>query len=265
MKRIQRISTVYPLAVLVGAMIIAQPAPAADVTGDDMQGEIESSDTRGTPPSASSQDIANKYVADLKGMPLNSMESEEIGEVAAVARDKADDSTVAVISVGGFFGIGDTRVTIPVDTLDLVGDHLVTSAAQTEDELIRQGQKYLPERYSELGDRERLAEYLNPASGKPARTDTAAAPPAAPVEGSTSLHARFQALDADGSGAIDTNEAQADKRLSDSWERVDSDGNGAVDTVEFSAFETRDTAPESGPYPGDGSTGHREQDGSTKP
>lgn len=263
MKRIQQLSAVYPIAILVGAMVIAQPVPAADVIGDDMQGEIDSSDTRGTPPSGYSQDIANKYVADLKGMPLNSMEGDEIGEVTAVARDKADASTVAVISVGGFFGIGDTRVTIPVDTLDLVGDHLVTSAAQTEDELIRQGRKYLPEQYSELGDRERLAKYLNP--GKPGSTGTATALPVPPEEGGTSLHAQFQALDADGSGSIDPNEAQADKRLSDSWERVDSDGNGTVDTVEFSAFETRDTAPKSDPYPGDGSTGRKEQDGSTMP
>ncbi len=60
--------------------------------------------------------------SDLIGQDVVNAANEEIGEVDDVVISRGDGSTSAVISVGGFLGLGDRLVAVPVDELRVSSD-----------------------------------------------------------------------------------------------------------------------------------------------
>ena len=58
---------------------------------------------------------------------------EEVGEIQDVV--VKDDAYYAVLAVGGFLGLGDKNVAIPLDQLKLGEDEAYLMSAQTEEQL----------------------------------------------------------------------------------------------------------------------------------
>jgi sporulation protein YlmC with PRC-barrel domain len=59
---------------------------------------------------------------------------EEVGEIEDVVLDQ-NGGYHAVLSVGGFLGIGEKKIGVPLDELQLRGDQVYLMAAATEEQL----------------------------------------------------------------------------------------------------------------------------------
>ncbi|MFC6673846.1 PRC-barrel domain-containing protein [Marinobacterium aestuariivivens] len=82
---------------------------------------------------------------------------EKVGKIETVVRSKTDSDIQAVVSSGGVLGIGDHKVAVPIDKLELSGDKVEISA--TEEEL-QQQEAYAPESFVELEPADRpLSEF----------------------------------------------------------------------------------------------------------
>lgn len=90
---------------------------------------------QGGPESGYIQGMPVMRAGDLKGLKLGDAVGEKIGEVDAIVRDKATGALRAVVSVGGFLGIGAELVTIPLEDLKLEGEGLTAHQASTKEEL----------------------------------------------------------------------------------------------------------------------------------
>ena len=70
----------------------------------------------------------NLSVDDLEDMDLKSAAGEDIGEVEEVLLDAGGQPAAVSVEVGGFLGMGEREVVLGLDQLELMDDHLVTSA-----------------------------------------------------------------------------------------------------------------------------------------
>ena len=70
----------------------------------------------------------NLTVDDIEDMDLKSAAGDDIGEVEEVLTDASGQPAAVAVEVGGFLGIGEREVVFPLDQLELIDDHLVTSA-----------------------------------------------------------------------------------------------------------------------------------------
>jgi putative membrane protein len=114
----------------------ATEKPATPPSTEQQQAATEPAATEKpvTPPAAqqvNAEEVIGSKVVNNKG--------EEVGKVEDLVIDQ-DKVQYAVISVGGFLGIGEKHVVVPVDQLKLGEKQVYLTTAQTEDEL-----KKLPE------------------------------------------------------------------------------------------------------------------------
>ena len=72
-------------------------------------------------------------VGELLGSSVVNQKGEEVGEIQDVV--VKDDAYYAVLAVGGFLGLGDKNVAIPLDQLKLGEDEAYLMSAQTEEQL----------------------------------------------------------------------------------------------------------------------------------
>jgi hypothetical protein len=145
----------------------------------------------------------------------------KLAEVEEVVRERGTGEDYAVVSVGGFLGIGEKEVTIPLRDLRMKGKHLVAPLTITEKGL-----------------------EARPAYEKGMYEDV-------PGEEMVSLGgASFADLDIDGDGYLSKLEAKEDTRLTEEWDQIDKDHDERIDRVEFAAFETGATME----FPDKGST-----------
>lgn len=70
-----------------------------------------------------------------------------MGEVERVAVSTQDNQVVVVVSVGGFLGIGDESVALPLQEMNLQEDQLVLQTSRSEDELQQSAEEYNEEDY----------------------------------------------------------------------------------------------------------------------
>jgi hypothetical protein len=75
---------------------------------------------------------------------------ERIGEIEEVVRDKQSNELRAVIGVGGFLGIGEKDVAIPVKSLELTGDNEVTARDGASKEQLKASPSYDKARYEKV-------------------------------------------------------------------------------------------------------------------
>jgi PRC-barrel domain len=68
-----------------------------------------------------------------------------VAEIVDLVKRQGQEDLYAVLSVGGFLGIGDKKVVVPVDELDVRQDGEIVMANASEDQL-----KQMPE-YEEQG------------------------------------------------------------------------------------------------------------------
>ncbi len=215
------------LSIIVGAVMglsIAAPgsvlAAGMDYEGSSQDGMQQDSQMGSERESANS--LMQMQVSELKNKPLISADGNNLGEISDIVQKKDDQSLHAVVAVGGILGVGQNRVTLPVEDLHARGDEIVTSDKLTQEEL-DQRTAYNADDYDSVSDTERLAEVSGVSPG---------------VE-----IASFEEIDEDGNGVISQEEAQTYDQLAQNWQQYDLDSNQQLDQSEFSAFES-DMKPE---------------------
>ncbi len=87
---------------------------------------------RDTAPSAKFSSITEMNAKQLVGKSVYNAAGDRIGEVDDVVVSKAGAQTAAVIGVGGFLGIGEKKVALPVNQLQ-VQDNKIVALGLSED------------------------------------------------------------------------------------------------------------------------------------
>lgn len=187
-------------------------------------------DVETTEPTAQAQGSSSQQAGGLQAMRISELEGKtvinsagnELGEIEDLVQDERDGKIYAVISVGGFLGIGDKDIALPVDELKAQDNRIVMTTDRSEDQLKQAANEYREERYRELSGDRTLAEI----SGGPAG------------RGGGQLQASFEELDQNGDGKISRSEAQQSPVLSQEWRQADRNNDQQLDQAEFSAFES---------------------------
>lgn len=94
-------------------------------------------------------------VEHLKGMEVQTRGNEEIGNVTDIVSDAQTGQLYAIISVGGVMGLGDKKVPVQLDQLQLQDDQLIASGVITPDELENRPE-YLEANFREVDDDRRI-------------------------------------------------------------------------------------------------------------
>lgn len=112
-----------------------------------------SAQTTDTQTTTQSQTTSPKPEKDVVGMPVLNTSGEQIGSIEEIVLKKADNEKYAVVSVGGFLGMGSKDVAVPYEDLSVGSSNVI---------LVTQGNEE---------DIERLPEY-DPKAFQPAEADT---------------------------------------------------------------------------------------------
>lgn len=184
--------------------------------------------------------MARMTAAELGGKAVVNRNGEEIGEVERVVRRNEDGRHFAVISVGGFLGIGDRQVLVPLEELRAEGGRLHSTAASTEAELEDQTayqadmyQQVEGERTVRIGAREQAGGMDSGSSGASRQGYAGTA------TGAGGSRVGFGSLDVNRDGYLSKDEAAEAPRLIDNWQSADANDDGRLDRAEFSAFEPK--------------------------
>jgi sporulation protein YlmC with PRC-barrel domain len=116
MRPIQRTLTLCILAVALGAPVAA----------------LAQQDPEGSPQGSQLETIR---VDNLTGQKVYNDAGDEVGTVDSVVREKKTGRYEAVISTGGFLGIGAHKVTIALEDLAMKGDRLLAPPGTTKDKI----------------------------------------------------------------------------------------------------------------------------------
>jgi hypothetical protein len=92
---------------------------------------------------------------ELDGKKVINDSGEEIGKVDSIVREKTTKRVAAVVSVGGFLGIGDHKVTIALQDMGLHGDRLMAPAGTTK-EKVKSMPEYDESHYDKVPDAEKV-------------------------------------------------------------------------------------------------------------
>jgi|SRR5690625_4233785 len=123
----------YKVIVLGGLLALAGGAYAADEApaGTEQQAAATTTTTTTT----ASQPVNYDFAASkLIGKKVVNSQDDDVGSIDDVIVDRDEKVSHAVISVGGFLGMGKHLVAVPFDDLQIEGDHVVYSTA-TKDQL----------------------------------------------------------------------------------------------------------------------------------
>ncbi|MBZ0331173.1 PRC-barrel domain-containing protein [Halomonas sp. ANAO-440] len=127
-------------------------ADEAPATGAD-----DAFDEAGPAEATLDESLGSMQVSELEGMTVINMEDKEIGDIQEVVKHNDTGDLHAVITVGGFWGMGGTDITLPLAEMLLEDDQLVFQQTYGEDEL-ESTNEYDEERYSEVDDDLTLSE-----------------------------------------------------------------------------------------------------------
>jgi sporulation protein YlmC with PRC-barrel domain len=94
------------------------------------------------------QQMGQSEASALVGRTVLTDQGEELGQVQSVVRSQSNDELRAVVDIGGFLGIGDRQVAIPVDRGQVTQTgHFRLSLSRQE---LEQMQEYDPAQYTEV-------------------------------------------------------------------------------------------------------------------
>ena len=104
---------------------------------------------------------------DITDMSVVNSKGEEVGSVDTVVRSTSSNDLNAVVSVGGFLGIGEKKVAVPLKDMKIKGDKLLVPLSSTEDEL-KARREYDAKAYSDV-DGDQMVEFsaFESADGQP--------------------------------------------------------------------------------------------------
>lgn len=163
---------------------------------------------------------------DITGSRVVDDEGDEIGEVVAIVRDIHSGAANAVISVGGFLGIGEKHVAIPLKDLEWHDDRLIARFAGNE-QILKSMPAYNKTLYEAVPPSRTVGVGL-PLTGTSKTVE---------LQSEASDHS-FESLDKDGNGYLSKEEVGNRGRLTDEWSKLDKNKDQRIDQTEFSAFET---------------------------
>ncbi len=107
--------------------------------------------------SVGSAGLLYKSVKDIKGMDVMNQAGQKIGEVDELVLRRSDKTVHAVISVGGFLGLGDTEITMPLEHLTWHQDKLIAPTTSSKQQL-KERQDYNKTAYMELDDDQNIGQ-----------------------------------------------------------------------------------------------------------
>jgi putative membrane protein len=112
-----------------------QTAPAAG-TSSQTGTEASSSGTSATEEAARPANPFGEMTAnDLIGQKVVNKNGDKVGKIDDIVLNSSDQAVLAVISVGGFLGIGDKLVAVPFDQLQPGEDKAILLSSATEEQL----------------------------------------------------------------------------------------------------------------------------------
>ena len=176
--------------------------------------------------------LLNMKVKDINRLTVVNSGGDRLGKVKKLVRNNANNQIEAVVSVGGFFGIGSKNVTIPLNQLQLRQGNLTADNIMTKEQL-KQQSEYQKANYKDLNENQILADVEGAGMGQ-----------------RSGVQASFDDLDTDHNGVISKEEAQNHLRIVDSWKEIDKNGDNKLERSEFSAFE--EMRPQGSPSTGGG-------------
>jgi hypothetical protein len=84
---------------------------------------------------AAESPLAAMPASDLIGTDVKNQEGETVADIVDLVKEQGSEEIYAVLSVGGFLGIGDKRVMVPLDELQVDQEGEVIMANASEDQL----------------------------------------------------------------------------------------------------------------------------------
>ena len=178
----------------------------------------------------------DKTVDDIEDRVVINADGKEIGEVDELAYNQRTDSVNVIIEVGGFLGIGETKVAIPLDEINFQDDKIQWSTRYTEDQL-KNRYSYIENDHRELSEDLQLSSVRDGVFQEGQQNMERVSKRA-----SGRVDKSFDELDQNRDGILTKEEArEADaSRLTENWARADKNNNDKLERSEFSAFEMRD-------------------------
>jgi putative membrane protein len=117
--------------VVAGAGEMEQPDAAIEA---EQQETMEGEATTQTQQQAATQPQGEIRIEEVLGSSVVNSAGEEVAEIEDIVLDQ-NQKHYAILSVGGFLGIGDKKVAIPLDQLQLGEDQVYLMSAETEEQL----------------------------------------------------------------------------------------------------------------------------------
>lgn len=205
------------------------------------QEKSSSSMSSDTPSGSQILSMHSTTVDNLTGKEVVNAAGDQIGEVDSVVRSVSGRQEHAVVSVGGFLGIGDKQVTIPLKEMQMQKDALLAPIASTEDEL-KTRSPFNEADYTVLHGEEtvQISQGMS-AIDRGSNTADESTSDTADMHDSESRRSRigFGTLDLNQDGYLNKDEADGVGNVSVDWDRVDTNQDGRLDRAEFSALEAQ--------------------------
>ncbi|GHB09454.1 PRC-barrel domain-containing protein [Modicisalibacter luteus] len=85
--------------------------------------------------------------SDLQGKQVVTQQGEELGEVGEISKSTQDNSLYAIVSVGGFLGLGEKEIALPLQEMNLEQDQLVMQTQRSKDQLKDSANEYNEQDY----------------------------------------------------------------------------------------------------------------------
>lgn len=208
------------------SVMLSTPVWAAEQGASQSQSGAMQTQSAAQQASAEEQNpLMKMQVKQIKGKSVVNAKGEEMGDVDKIVQNRTNNSIDAVVSVGGFLGIGAKKIAIPIDQLKLQDNKLAWSESVTKDQLKKQPE-YQASQYNDIADNKVLADVTGTAS-------------------EAKKQVSFQDLDTNHDGYISPQEAKSDPQLSKQFSQADKNSDDRIDQSEFSAFE--EASPQSTP------------------
>jgi sporulation protein YlmC with PRC-barrel domain len=116
-------------------------------------GQLESGASAGANP------LYDETAGELRGKEIVDAGGKDLGKVDKVVLDSATGQPYVVLAVGGFLGLGDETITLPLSDMTLSDDKLVIPGRRDEDQL-KQRPRYKTADYVDLQDNMTIARQM---------------------------------------------------------------------------------------------------------
>ena len=102
--------------------------------------------------------LMSKKAGDITSMKVSTSDDKDIGKVNKVVVDPVTNRVYAVVSVGGFMGVGSKKVTMEIDKMQLRDNKLIASDVMSKDDLKNRAE-YNSANFRELDDNQTLSQF----------------------------------------------------------------------------------------------------------